>query len=545
MARKPSKNNPPCPDCGGRSIGDGTRAHTDIKRFRCAGEKPNTKCSTKPRRFSELTKDQLRDEATKAPVQTRESLRDDTHVFLVTWAQNATPVAEGFWNALNACREHRDADLMVIKGTYRNPTMRGEEVDDEWWADEVMEAGLWDKPVDLCPILTVLADYRVQPTATRPLTSLDAVTGGKSGILGHPKLEMRCIPTPQNKLPKQMQTTGACTVQNYSDSKAGKKGEFHHTLGAVIVEVRGDVFHMRQINACSDGSFIDLNTEYSPDGSWQDADRALALSMGDWHSGMTAGHVIDATFGLDSTAGTMVQVLRPRQILWDDVLDQYARNHHHKYNPFIAIAKEKDESYDRDSLRQEVDAACWELDHFTQQANETVGERVISYVKSSNHDEALTRYINERNWKNDPVNAEFYLETALMMAKATKMGHAGAQYPDAFQMWGEKTCGKNIKFLGRRGSHMVGDIECIFHGDLGPNGARGSIANFAKIGVKTVIGHSHTPGIVEGCYQTGTSTYLDLEYARGPSSWSNTHCVIYANGKRALLTIIDGQWRHP
>lgn len=37
---------------------------------------------------------------------------------------------------------------------------------------------------------------------------------------------------------------------------------------------------------------------------------------------------------------------------------------------------------------------------------------------------------------------------------------------------------------------------------------------------------------------------LVLEYNRGsPSGWMNTHCVIYLNGKRALINIIDGRWR--
>jgi hypothetical protein len=67
---------------------------------------------------------------------------------------------------------------------------------------------------------------------------------------------------------------------------------------------------------------------------------------------------------------------------------------------------------------------------------------------------------------------------------------------------------------------------------------------FSKIGVKTIIQHAHTPGIVDGCYQGGTSTYLELEYNRGPSSWAQTHCVIYANGKRALYTIINGEFHN-
>ena len=81
------------------------------------------------------------------------------------------------------------------------------------------------------------------------------------------------------------------------------------------------------------------------------------------------------------------------------------------------------------------------------------------------------------------------------------------------------------------------------HGDKGPNGARGSRMNLRRIGVKSIIGHTHSCGIEEGCYQVGTSTALNLEYTSGPSSWLNTHCVVYASGKRSLINIIEGEWR--
>jgi len=538
---RPRSKTPPCPDCGGYARKNGQRRGTSINRYECVNEGGDPNCN---RRFTDNTKDKKRDAKEQRPeTPTKDALATDTHVFLFTWAQNATAVHPGFWNSLQACRLYRDADLNVIKGRYRNPTIRGEECDDEWWADEV-QGYLWDKRGEICPAVEVLGDIRVQPTAVRPLTGLDTITRGLSGILGHPKLEMRVIPTPQNDLPKQMQTTGACTVQNYSDSKAGKKGEFHHTFGAVIVEVRGDVFHMRQINAMPDGSFIDVDTEYFPDGTTSPAERALALCMGDWHSGFTNPDVIEATFGVDSYTGTMIDILKPEKIFWDDVLDQYGRNHHHVLDPFIAMAKFSDDTLMQwGNLKSEVEAACWEVKHYTAEAEENLGMPVVSVIKSSNHDEALTRYIRERNWKNDPANMEFYLETALRMVKRTEMTPTGAQYPEALHIWAEDLCPDAV-LLGRRGSYMVGDIECIYHGDIGPNGARGSILNFAKIGVKTNIAHLHTPGIVEGCYQVGTSTYLNLEYTKGPSSWMNTHCVIYANGKRALLTIINGKWRH-
>jgi hypothetical protein len=63
-----------------------------------------------------------------------------------------------------------------------------------------------------------------------------------------------------------------------------------------------------------------------------------------------------------------------------------------------------------------------------------------------------------------------------------------------------------------------------------------------KIGVRLVTGHGHSPAIEHGHYRVGTSTYLKLDYTEGPSSWLNTHCIIYANGKRSLLNIVFGKW---
>jgi hypothetical protein len=199
--------------------------------------------------------------------------------------------------------------------------------------------------------------------------------------------------------------------------------------------------------------------------------------------------------------------------------------------------------FDRGDLRAEVEAACNDVVYYTNAAQELIGGKVLSVVKQSNHDDALTRYIIDANWKSDPKNARFYVQTADRMLAATEMRYSGAEYPSAFAVWAAELM-PDVLMLGRRGSYMIGDIECIYHGDIGPNGARGSIMGFSKIGVKTVINHSHTPGIVDGCYQGGTSTVLDLEYAKGPSSWANTHTAIYANGKRALITIVNGEFHN-
>lgn len=112
----------------------------------------------------------------------------------------------------------------------------------------------------------VLGDIKTQPTAVNPLSGFETITGSCSAIIGHPKLDLTTIATLQRKLPKILTTTGACTKADYSDTKAGVKGAHHHIYGAFVVEIDGDVFHMRQINAVENGSFIDLEHEYTAKG---------------------------------------------------------------------------------------------------------------------------------------------------------------------------------------------------------------------------------------------------------------------------------------
>jgi hypothetical protein len=130
------------------------------------------------------------------------------------------------------------------------------------------------------------------------------------------------------------------------------------------------------------------------------------------------------------------------------------------------------------------------------------------------------------------------------MVKSARVGLTGASTIDPFQFWAERYLAKekNIKCIGRHESLIIAGVECSLHGDQGPNGAKGSRSNLSKIGVKTVIGHTHTPGILEGCYQTGTSTPLSLEYTGAVGSWLNAHVSIDPLGKRHIHIMINGKF---
>jgi len=482
--------------------------------------------------YDPATKSTVRVESQQAeviskPVKVKRKAR-----YVITSAQNATPVFKEGLDALRGYCSENKAELIVVPIRYHNPTSRWTEGDErkDWWASEI-SGDLVDERIELNPNLVLLADVKTQPTAVRPTSGMETFCGGQSTIIGHPKLETVTIPTPQNSLAKIITTTGSITFDNYTDSKAGKKGEHHHTFGALIVEISGDKFFIRQLNIDEDGSFYDLDGLYTPTGATY-GHRAAGLVLGDLHERFVDPAVVKATF---SSKGSIINVAQPEAVVFHDVMDFHSQNHHHHKKVFTKISKWRD---GRSSVEDEVDECAAFIDKHTLD-----GQRII--FAPSNHPDALARWVEDTDWKDDPENCEFYLKTALAMAISAKMSESGASYIDPFVYWMRQKleCAARCEFPPRDESVMIAGIECGMHGDKGPNGSRGAIRGFGRIGVRSIIGHSHTPGVMDGVYQVGTSSRLKLEYSSGPSSWMHCHCAIYPNGKRTLLWIIDGEWR--
>ena len=183
-----------------------------------------------------------------------------------------------------------------------------------------------------------------------------------------------------------------------------------------------------------------------------------------------------------------------------------------------------------------------EIDDFVDFMKKRIKAGIEYVIVPSNHDDHITRFIKETDWREDPENAEFYLETALMMLKDTYMGDGGASYPRPFDYWMSQLL-PEVTLLNRETSLEILGVEHAYHGDIGPNGARGSTKNMSQIGVKVTSGHCHSPAVIDGAYSVGVSTGRMAYAAGGPSGWLNTHCALYADGKRTLLHIINGKFR--
>lgn len=448
---------------------------------------------------------------------------------VVTAAQNATPIDENFRRALERYCDENDALLVVVPFRYKNPTSlwTDSQADAEYWHEWVADH-LVAEDVELNDNLMLAASVMIQPTAKRPLSGLQTYSHGKSAIFGHSKVELETVATPQNALPKLLVTTGCVTVENFTDTKTGKLGEHHHVLGATVVEIEDERrFHLRQLNACTDGSFVDLAREYRPR-SARKAPRPSALVVADVHHEQMDPAVETAVFGADG----VVDALRPRRLVLHDLLDFKSQNHHDRRD-FVEVFRKHRRG--RTGVYDEVrDTLDW-LDEVSRGFEETV-------VVESNHDEAYLRWLNEGHGDKDPENAWFYHATwaGILPPPWSDDEEVGHPIEYWFNEWYPSR--DDVTFLRRNESYVVDDVELGLHGDVGPNGSRGSARALNAIGVKNTIGHNHGPAIRGGVYQVGVCQLYMGYNERGPSNWLPAHCVQYHNGKRSLVVTIDELW---
>lgn len=472
----------------------------------------------------------------------------DKKRFIITWAQNNTPVHKQFFYNLTQYAKHIDADIHVIAGRYRNPT--------SIWSDDQKEEERWSSIVepyldanrhDIHQYVSIMSDVKIQPTAVNPMTGMHSMSGVNSCIFGSPKLQMEMIPVLEGEKSKMMLTTGSCTVKNYTDSKAGKKGEFHHVIGFVVVEIKDEeTFYVRQISAEDNGNFCDLYNEvkFIGDESKMEIDEIQEFSedltnlqgeseintieeieaciLGDLHWGHHDPDVIKKTHKL-------LKKMNPKNVVLHDVFDGYSISHHDMKDPFIQYAKEV---HNKNDLRKEVDELIEGLSEFEQYKN------VV--IVRSNHDDFLDRWVKNEDWKKQPTpkNSPLYMEYSGMLLNqyANNPEDVKGIIPEIINRRFP-----NYVTLGRRDSYKVLGWELGQHGDVGSNGSRGSLLQMRKLNTKIIVGHYHSPGRKDGALAVGTSTKLRVGYNDGPSSWLQSHVIIHKNGKAQHVNFVKNK----
>lgn len=467
---------------------------------------------------------------------------DEVRRYILTSAQNNTYVHEKFWDNLIAYRDYLGAELLVGTFSYninaygKLAVKRGHAPsgsNDLWFDTKLLpfiEAGD-DRNIEIAPGLIWCGRANILPTAVRPLSGFETYTGRASGIFPHSKIELQSIASGKHEATKFNYTTGTVTQRNYIQKKAGLKAEHAHCYGALLVEVDGEGnWFVRQLNATDDGSFYDLDILVT-NSTVQDGFRVEGITWGDIHAAVLDPDVREQCWG----AGGMVDALQPNYQFMHDLIDFRARNHHDRNDPHVAFRQFVDQ---KDSVEREMQQAADFLGYSHRDYSKTV-------VVNSNHDNAFLRWLKECDYRRDPPNAVYFLQSQLAIYEAIEKGQD--LFPVEWAMRRAK-CPEGVKFLREDESFVIcrdkhGGIECGMHGHLGVNGAKASPLSLSKMGRKANTGHTHSASIIDGMYVAGVSATLDMTYNRGPSSWSRSHIITYRNGKRCIVTMWNNKWR--
>jgi len=463
--------------------------------------------------------------------------------FIFTCAQSNTYVNKEVWENIKALAQFYGAQICVSTFTYDLASYKASSVKrgkakekSDIWYDPEIEPYILDKNVGVAPGLTWCGELNILPTAVKPLTGFESYTGRDSGIFPHAKIAMVSIPSAKYEPTKFNYTTGTITKRNYIAKTAGFKASFHHAYGGLLVEVdsAGNWF-CRQLNADKTNTIYDLTTK-AENGKIIKNQRVKAINWGDIHVGTIDEGMFDVNWG----PGGILETLQPKYQFMHDVLDFRVRNHHDINNHHARYARFVGGN---DSVANEIR----EVMQFLSNAHREGLTETI--VVDSNHDNAFEQWLREADYRKDPNNAEFFLESQL--AKYASISGKDTEFN--LVKWALERYTQfrrnQIRFLKPDESFIIcrsgggSGIECGMHGHHGPNGAKGALRSFAKMGRKCNVGHTHNVGIENGAYCAGITGDLDQGYNVGPSSWSQGHIVTYANGKRAIINVWRSKWR--
>lgn len=436
--------------------------------------------------------------------------------YIITWEQNETPLHSRLWKNILAYKEFLNAELSVILGRYKNPTSVFTDVKHESWNPATKK--YWDtNRHDIHKYLTILGDVKIQPTAATPLEGLESISGETTTIVGHPKMHLKPVPVLEGHPKKILLTTGAITLPNYTDSKAGKRGEFHHTLGFTIVEIKDkEIFFIRQVEADENGNFIDLYHEVK-NGKVTSVDKADVIVWGDTHVNSMNKEILKPTEKLIKDLGIKVEVHH-------DLSDGVSVNNHIVNNP---IEQHKRWQKEQESVQVELVRTV----NFLKRRPDT-----LKVIVQSNHNDRFDRWIINQDWKKDIPNAIPYMRYTLATLEGKAKKGILAYYLESEFKSSELVC------LDYDDSYIYNGIELAHHGHIGANGSKGSIEQFRKMSTKMIVGHYHKPMRLDKVMAVGTSTHLREGYNKGASDWMNSHIIVHKNGTAQHIIFIKGEF---
>jgi hypothetical protein len=387
--------------------------------------------------------------------------------------------------------------------------------------------------VDIGPRIRLMPSLRVPVSSQNPLTSKhELATNGKSIIIPHAKWCFTPMPTIEVN-PSWLHTTTSISLAKdcYPKNTNGQRCKRNHTVGALLVEVRDGYDQFRQLCIDDDGGFYDIDGYWTAD-THTPKSRVRAIVLGDVHAAEIDPVNANATIYAEDS---LINDQDPENLITHDLHDNSSDSHHSKNRELTLMALHMANG---DDLEEELRITG----EFTLSLKRP-GMKV--YEVKSNHDEHLFQFLDRKPPENMKNREIYHRMWTWMCEEFRKTG----KYPNPLEQWYLHSPKfmevlEFMTFLPRDVPFRICGVELSNHGDKGFNGGKGSLKTFAKVPYPTIHGHAHTPGVDgEDTIQVGTLSKMKLSYVSGYSSWMCAHCIIYPNGKRQLICVINGQWR--
>lgn len=338
-----------------------------------------------------------------------------------------------------------------------------------------------------------------------------------SVIVPHHSFTLLSTPNVFNQKVNYVISTGSISkLSSYAKNHAGMVMAKSHKLGCLLIDLDQNVMFQKDL---------------------ADHSKPQTLVMGDVHLPFKNESDYEA---FEAKLAKYIAEYNVKEVVFHDYVD-FGFASHHLYNSGISQVQDRS----LEVIDKTVNTLL--IQHLSIVSCLTINN-VKMRIVYSNHDSHYIKGLLSLHPKSLTNTTEQYLyySLALSFLKDREKNPIEAFFdvlmdlltPVSQEQY-KKLCERvDFQFLSVYNNKQVGGYFLGLHGDHGANGARFTPEQAASIGVKLVVGHSHSASRFNDVLTVGTSSPLNMGYnAKGLSSWSACDVIIKESSAFHLVSL--------
>ena len=353
----------------------------------------------------------------------------------------------------------------------------------------------------------IAQDFLIPTNQKNPLLNLDKLsTNLKTIIVGSTKQYLQILPYKQYTNYRIACSTGTLSELEYKETVTNQMDAKYHTFGAILLEwnekcKRYIIRNLVYKNNC----LCDLNFKYSKD-KIEKIDTLPAMVLGDLHLPDEGKDILDKTIDF-------INKYKPKYTILHDIAS-WNSVCHHNFGKYLTLATNLDST--NTSLENELNIVIDKINNFASKAHTEFK------IVNSNHDNFIEKWLETGEFVKDKHNAVIGAKLFI-------------DYVSGNNIFANKLP-KNVEFLQKNKSFKVCGYELSEHGDCGISGASGSPNAYNKTFENCIVGHTHSPRLIENTVYVGTLSKLIVNYnQKGMTNWANCNAIIHENNTTQLI----------